>query len=110
LQAAIDTARPQLTALTAEMRQLDDLVRRAAAVRENIDAVNADIAKANGSCSRPTDRVVARCRQYNALATSHDALVAEHSSVVAHRNRLAGEHNALVESIYELIETLNWVR
>jgi len=114
LQAAIDTARAKLAALTAEIRQLDaaldDLVRRAAAVRENIDAVNVDIAKANGSCSRPTDRVVARCRQYNALATGHDALVAEHSSVVAHRNRLAGEHNALVESISELIETLNWVR
>jgi predicted secreted Zn-dependent protease len=114
LQAAVSAGRAKLTALTAEIRQLDsaldDVVRRAGAVRDSIDAVDADIAKANGTCSRPTDRIVALCRQSNTLVTRHDALVAEHSSLVAHRERLAGEQNALVASINELIETLNWVR
>jgi predicted secreted Zn-dependent protease len=114
LQAELDTRKARLTALTTEVRQLDatlqDLSRRAGAVREKIDAVKTHIAKANGTCSRPTDRIEALCRQYNAHVTRHNGLVAEHSSLVAHRNSLAGEHNALVESINGLIEALNWLR
>jgi predicted secreted Zn-dependent protease len=113
LQADIETRRARLTALTTEVRQLDatleDLSRRTAAVRGKIDAVNTEIAKANGTCSQPTERIQRLCRQYNALVVTHNALVAEHSSVVDHRNALAGEHNALVESINGLIEALNWV-
>ena len=81
---------------------LDDLSRRAGAVRENINAVTARIAKANGTCSRPTDRIQALCRQYNALVDNHNALAAEYSSRVERRNRLASERTGLV--------TLNWVR
>jgi predicted secreted Zn-dependent protease len=114
LQAEIDRTNAALTGVTAEVRQLDaaldDLSRRAAAMRKNIDDVKADMANANGTCSRPTDRIEALCRQYNALVARHNALVAEHSSVVAHRNRLAGEHNLLVESVNGLIEALNWLR
>lgn len=113
LQAEIDTRKARLTALTTEVRQrdatLEDLSRRTAAVRGKIDAVNTEIAKANGTCSRPTERIQRLCRHYNALVVTHNALVAEHSSVVDHRNALAGEHNALVESINGLIEALNWV-
>src|SRR5262249_8524892 len=104
----------RLAGMTAELRQLDaaleDLLRRAAVVRVKIDDVTADIAKADGTCSRPTDRIEALCRQYNVLVARHNALVAEHSSGVSHRNRLAGEHNPLVDDINELVEALNWVR
>lgn len=114
LQAEIDTRKARLTALTTEVRQrdatLEDLSRRTAAVRGKIDAVNTEIAKANGTCSRPTERIQRLCRHYNALVVTHNALVAEHSSVVDHRNALAGEHNALIESINGLTEVLNWVR
>jgi len=113
LQAAIDTKKTRLTALTTEVQQLDatleDLSRRAGAVRGKVDTVKTEIAKANGTCSRPTERIQRLCRQYNALVTTHNALVAEHASVVERRNALAGEHNALVESINGLIEALNWV-
>jgi chromosome segregation ATPase len=113
LQAEIDARKARLTALTTEVPQLDatleDLSRRTAAVRGKIDAVKTEIAKANGTCSRPTERIQRLCRQYNALVVTHNALVAEHASVVDHRNALAGEHNALVESINGLIEALNWV-
>ena len=68
------------------------------------------IAKANGTCSRPTDRIQALCRQYNALVDNHNALAAEYSSRVERRNRLASERTGLVETMNELIETLNWVR
>jgi predicted secreted Zn-dependent protease len=110
----IETSKARLTALTAEVRHFDatlgDLSRRTGAVRQNMDAVKADIANANGTCSRPTDRIAGFCRQYNALVADHNAVVAEHASVLAHRNRLADEHNFLVESINQLIETVNWVR
>ena len=99
---AADRARVEAT--------LDDLSRRAGAVRENINAVTARIAKANGTCSRPTDRIQALCRQYNALVDNHNALAAEYSSRVERRNRLASERTGLVETMNELIETLNWVR
>ena len=114
LQAEIDTMKTRLTGVTVDVRQLDatldDLSRRAGAVRENINAVTARIAKANGTCSRPTDRIQALCRQYNALVDNHNALAAEYSSRVERRNRLASEHTGLVETMNELIETLNWVR
>src|SRR5207237_10925311 len=87
-----------------------DLRRRAGAVRENINAVTERLAKANGTCSRPTERIQALCRQYNALVDNHNALAAEYSSRVERRNRLASEHTGLVETMNELIETLNWVR
>jgi predicted secreted Zn-dependent protease len=110
----IETKKAALTALSAELRQLhatlEDLRRRADAMRHNIDAVKVDIANADGSCLRPTDRIEALCRQYNALVASHNVLVAEHSSVLAHSNSLTGEHNLLVQSINELVETVNWVR
>ena len=113
LQAEIDTRKARLTALSTELRQLDatleDLSRRAGAVRVKVDAVTTEIAKANGTCSRPTERVQRLCRQYNALVVTHNALVAEHSSVVDHRNALAGDHNALIEDINGLVEALNWV-
>jgi predicted secreted Zn-dependent protease len=113
LLGEIETAKSRLTALSAEVRQLDatleDLRRRAGEARQKIDALNAEIAKSSGTCSRPTDGVQALCRQYKTLAVSHDALVAEHSSFVAHRNMLAGEHNTLVEAIKGLTEALNWV-
>ena len=106
LQAEIDTMKTRLTGVTVDVRQLDatldDLSRRAGAVRENINAVTARIAKANGTCSRPTDRIQALCRQYNALVDNHNALAAEYSSRVERRNRLASERTGL--------ETLNWVR
>jgi len=114
LEAEIDTRKARLTALTTELRQLDatleDLSRRAGAVRVKVDAVTAEIAKANGNCSQPTERVQRLCRQYNALVATHNALVAERASVVPHRNALADEHNALVENTNRLIDALNWVR
>jgi len=114
LQAEIDTMKTRLTGVTVDVRQLDatldDLSRRAGAVRENINAVTARIANANGTCSRPTDRIQALCRQYNALVDNHNALAAEYSSRVERRNRLASERTGLVETMNELIETLNWVR
>jgi len=113
LQAEIDTREARLTGLTAEVQQLDgvleDLSRRAGAVQENIAAVNAEIEKANGSCSRATERILPLCLQHNELVVSHNALAAEHSSVLAHRNRIADEHNVLVKNINGLIEALNWV-
>jgi wobble nucleotide-excising tRNase len=88
---AADRARVEAT--------LDDLSRRARAVGENINAVTARIAKANGTCSRPTDRIQALCRQYNALVANHNALAAEYSSRVERRNRLASERKGLVETL-----------
>jgi len=113
LQAAIDAKQARLTSLTAEIRQIDMTLRalssQAGAVREHMSVVRADIAKVNGTCSRPTDGVEALCQYHNVLAANHNAIAAEHASVVAQRNKLADEHRVLVESINEQIETLNWV-
>jgi predicted secreted Zn-dependent protease len=112
LQVAIDTRNARLTTVTAELRQLDATLdergRRVDAVRAKIDAVKVDLAKANATCSRPTNRIAPLCRQYNALAADHNALVREHASVAMHRNRVATEHNMLLESITGLLEALNW--
>jgi predicted secreted Zn-dependent protease len=115
LQSAIDKRNARLAALAAEVGQLDaalaDLGRRAGAMRQSIDTFKTRIAKAGGTCSRPTtDRTVALCRQQNALVVSHNALVADQSSLLADRNRLAGEHDELARDINRLVETLNWVR
>jgi len=96
-----------------EKAQIDMTLRalssQAGAVREHMSVVRADIAKVNGTCSRPTDGVEALCQYHNVLAANHNAIAAEHASVVAQRNKLADEHRVLVESINEQIETLNWV-
>jgi len=119
LQAQIDINQARLSALTAEMRTLDQslavLKRRHDTTQAELNAIQAEMGKAGASppsCSQPdvTRRIQALCQQYNGRVAAYNALVEQHNGIVSRRGQLADEHDRVVATTNTLIEALNWTR
>jgi len=119
LQAQIDINQARLSALSAEMRTLDQnlaaLKRRYDTTQGELNAIQAEMGKSGASppsCSQSgvTRRIQALCQQYTARVAAYNALVEQHNGIVSRRGHLADEHDRVVATTNTLIEALNWTR
>lgn len=119
LQAQIEINQNRLTALSAELKTvdqtLDTLRRKSEATQAEIKTVVAEMSKVGTSppsCAQSglPRRIHGLCQQHVALVAAYNALVEQHNSAVTRRNTVVDEHNRVVTTTNTLVEALNWTR
>ena len=119
LQAQIDLNQNRLTALSAELKTvdqtLDTLRRKSEATQSELKTIQAEMTKVGTSppsCAQSglTRRIQGLCQQHVALVATYNALVEQHNSAVTRRNGVVDEHNRVVTTTNTLVEALNWTR
>jgi predicted secreted Zn-dependent protease len=119
LQAQIDINQARLSALSSEVKTLDQnlvvLKRRHDTTQAELNALQAEMGKSGASppsCAQSvaTRRIQALCQQYNGLIAGYNTLVEQHNGIVSRRGHLADEHDRIVATTNTLIEALNWTR
>jgi len=119
LQAQIDINQARLSALSAEMKTLDQnlavLKRRYDTTQAELNTLQAEMGKSGASppsCSQSgvARKIQALCQQYSGRVAAYNALVEQHNGIVARRGPLADEHDRVVAITNTLIEALNWTR
>lgn len=119
LQAQIDINQGRLSALSSEMKALDQnlavLKRRHDTTQAEFNTIQAEMGKSGASppsCSQSgvTRRIQTLCQQYIGLVAAYNTLVEQHNGIVSRRGHLADEQDRVVATTNTLIEALNWTR
>ena len=105
LKTQIDSNQARLSALSSEMKALDQnlagLKQRHDTTQAELSAIQAEMGKSGASppsCSQSgvTRRIQALCQQYSGLVAAYNTLVQQHNGIVARRGHLADEHDRVV--------------